>query len=65
MDEFKELEKEEVIKRFASLEFNRFLDYYKMHLTLTHLQMISAEMAKEANADARCRWQIRIYTFVY
>jgi ATP-dependent RNA helicase DeaD len=28
MDEFKDLEKEEVIKRFASLEFNRFLDYY-------------------------------------
>ena len=29
MDEFAELSKEEVIKRFASLEFNRFLDYYK------------------------------------
>ncbi len=29
MDEFKDLSKEEVIKRFASLEFNRFLDYYK------------------------------------
>lgn len=29
MDEFKDLTKEEVIKRFASLEFNRFLDYYK------------------------------------
>jgi len=29
MDEFKELDKEEIIKRFASLEFNRFLDYYK------------------------------------
>ncbi|GGH13238.1 DEAD/DEAH box helicase [Mucilaginibacter phyllosphaerae] len=29
MDEFKDLDKEEVIKRFASLEFNRFLDYYK------------------------------------
>jgi ATP-dependent RNA helicase DeaD len=28
MDEFAELSKEEVIKRFASLEFNRFLDYY-------------------------------------
>ncbi len=28
MDEFAELTKEEVIKRFASLEFNRFLDYY-------------------------------------
>ncbi len=28
MDEFKELSKEEVIKRFASLEFNRFLEYY-------------------------------------
>jgi ATP-dependent RNA helicase DeaD len=29
MDEFKDLEKEELIKRFASLEFNRFLEYYK------------------------------------
>ena len=29
MDEFKDLTKEDVIKRFASLEFNRFLDYYK------------------------------------
>jgi ATP-dependent RNA helicase DeaD len=29
MDEFKDLSKEDIIKRFASLEFNRFLDYYK------------------------------------
>jgi len=29
MDEFAELSKEDLIKRFASLEFNRFLDYYK------------------------------------
>ncbi len=29
MDEFKDLSKEEFIKRFASIEFNRFLDYYK------------------------------------
>lgn len=29
MEEFKDLDKEEVIKRFASLEFNRFLEYYK------------------------------------
>lgn len=29
MDEFKDLDKEEIIKRFASLEFNRFLDYYR------------------------------------
>ncbi|GGH18391.1 DEAD/DEAH box helicase [Pedobacter zeae] len=28
MDEFADLSKEDVIKRFASLEFNRFLDYY-------------------------------------
>ncbi|OZA61797.1 MAG: hypothetical protein B7X75_01335 [Sphingobacteriales bacterium 39-40-5] len=28
MDEFKDLDKEEIIKRFASLEFNRFLEYY-------------------------------------
>ena len=29
MDEFKELSKEDIIKRFASLEFNSFLEYYK------------------------------------
>ncbi|TWR28391.1 DEAD/DEAH box helicase [Mucilaginibacter achroorhodeus] len=29
MDEFAELSKEEIIKRFASLEFNRFLEYYQ------------------------------------
>ena len=29
MQEFEELSKEELIKKFASVEFNRFLDYYK------------------------------------
>lgn len=29
LDEFKDLSKEEIIKRFAALEFNIFLDYYK------------------------------------
>ncbi|GAB2695587.1 DEAD/DEAH box helicase [Mucilaginibacter koreensis] len=29
MDEFADLSKEDLIKRFASLEFNTFLDYYK------------------------------------
>ncbi len=29
MDEFKDLTKEDIIKRFASIEFNSFLDYYK------------------------------------
>jgi ATP-dependent RNA helicase DeaD len=29
MDEFKDMDKEEIIKRFAFLEFSRFLDYYK------------------------------------
>ena len=29
MEEFKELSKEDLVKRFASIEFNRFLDYYK------------------------------------
>ncbi len=29
MDEFADMSKEDIIKRFASLEFNRFLDYYK------------------------------------
>lgn len=29
MNEFTDLSKEDIIKRFASLEFNRFLEYYK------------------------------------
>jgi len=29
MDEFADMSKEEVIKKFASLEFNRFLEYYQ------------------------------------
>lgn len=29
MEELKDLNKEEIIKRFASMEFNRFLNYYK------------------------------------
>jgi ATP-dependent RNA helicase DeaD len=29
MEEFKDLSKEDLVKRFASIEFNRFLDYYK------------------------------------
>ena len=29
MEEFKDMSKEEFIKRFASIEFNRFLEYYK------------------------------------
>jgi ATP-dependent RNA helicase DeaD len=29
MEEFKDMSKEEFIKRFASIEFNSFLDYYK------------------------------------
>src|ERR1700744_3166494 len=29
MDEFNDMSKEDIIKRFASLEFNRFLDYYE------------------------------------
>jgi ATP-dependent RNA helicase DeaD len=28
-EEMKDLDKEEIVKRFVSLEFNRFLDYYK------------------------------------
>lgn len=28
-EEFKDISKEELIKRFASIEFNRFLDYYR------------------------------------
>ncbi|HEY0668745.1 MAG TPA: DEAD/DEAH box helicase [Sphingobacteriaceae bacterium] len=29
MDEFQDLSKEEIIKKFASIEFNRFLEYYQ------------------------------------
>jgi hypothetical protein len=52
MDEFAELSKEEVIKRFASLEFNRFLDYYKNAPDLILRQMIvviEVSVEKEEN----------------
>ena len=45
MDEFTDLSKEDIIKRFVSLEFNRFLDYYKG--------------ARDLNADADDRGKER------
>jgi hypothetical protein len=44
------LSKEDVIKRFASLEFNRFLDYYKNAPDLNAPADDFREMAKEENA---------------
>lgn len=35
-DELKDLSKEELIKRFASIEFNRFLDYYRDLEDISH-----------------------------
>ncbi|WP_316804940.1 DEAD/DEAH box helicase [Pedobacter nototheniae] len=49
MDEFAELSKEEVIKRFASLEFNRFLDYYSKAPDL------NAAVAEDRNERDRVR----------
>src|SRR5690606_17306466 len=37
-DELKDLSKEELIKRFASIEFNRFLDYYRDSHDLEHIE---------------------------
>lgn len=34
------LDKEDLIKRVVSLEFNRFLDYYKMLLKLSSLRLM-------------------------
>ncbi|MBU0695998.1 MAG: DEAD/DEAH box helicase [Bacteroidetes bacterium] len=45
MDEFTDISKEDIIKRFVSLEFNRFLDYYKG--------------ARDLNADADDRGKER------
>nr|MBC7613974.1 DEAD/DEAH box helicase [Pseudopedobacter sp.] len=45
MDEFIDISKEDIIKRFVSLEFNRFLDYYKG--------------ARDLNADADDRGKER------
>ncbi|MGV8878023.1 MAG: DEAD/DEAH box helicase [Sphingobacteriaceae bacterium] len=49
MDEFKDLSKEDLIKRFASLEFNRFLEYYKNAPDLN----ASAEDSRRTERDDR------------
>jgi ATP-dependent RNA helicase DeaD len=45
-DELKELSKEDIIKRFVSTEFNRFLDYYK------NAPDLNANMSRERERSA-------------
>lgn len=49
MEELKDLSKEELIKRFISDEFSRFLDYYKNAADLN----TSSEIKKERNVDTK------------
>jgi ATP-dependent RNA helicase DeaD len=49
MHEFKDLSKEDIIKRFASLEFNRFLEYYKNAPDLN----IAVDDSRRAERDDR------------
>lgn len=44
-DELKDLSKEDIIKRFVSTEFNRFLDYYK------NAPDLNAKMGKDRNDE--------------
>lgn len=48
-DEFADLNKEEVIKKFASLEFNRFLEYYQ------NAPDLNAPVEERGNRDNRNR----------
>ncbi len=52
MEEFKDLTKEDFIKRFASIEFNRFLDYYK---NAPDLNAPVEEARRERGTDDRDR----------
>lgn len=55
MDEFSELSKEEVIKRFASLEFNRFLEYYKNAPDLNVSEERRSERGERPERGSRVR----------
>jgi len=50
---FSDLEKDEVIKRFVSLEFNRFLEYYKNAADLNETPGRSAESRKQGAPMSR------------
>ncbi|WP_257657935.1 DEAD/DEAH box helicase [Parapedobacter lycopersici] len=51
MDSFAELSKEEIIKRFTSLEFNRFLEYYQHAPDLN----VDASESRENRGDRKGR----------
>ncbi len=53
--ELKDLSKEELIKRFASIEFNRFLDYYRNAADLV------VEYEHHRGVDERYRTGTRIF----
>src|SRR5690606_23088975 len=51
MDEFSDFSKEDVIKHFASLEFNRFLDYYENAPDLNVSAATDSRSEKGGKAD--------------
>jgi ATP-dependent RNA helicase DeaD len=51
MDEFSDFSKEDVIKHFASLEFNRFLDYYENAPDLNVSAVSESRSEKGGKAD--------------
>jgi ATP-dependent RNA helicase DeaD len=50
-DDLKDLTKQELIKRFASLEFNRFLDYYKNAVDLNSEEGSRSSTSHESFAN--------------
>jgi ATP-dependent RNA helicase DeaD len=55
LDSFKDLSKEEVIKRFVSAEFNRFIDYYERAGDLNAAASKDDRERPERNTDRKSR----------
>jgi len=53
MKQLEELSKEELLKRFVSLEFNRFLDYYKNSEDLNYVERSPRERAERIERGER------------
>ncbi|WP_282637108.1 DEAD/DEAH box helicase [Sphingobacterium thalpophilum] len=62
MENLESLSKEDIIKRFASLEFNRFLEYYK---NAPDLNIEARESSRDDRGDRRSREGSKGYTRLF
>ncbi|MGJ1410346.1 DEAD/DEAH box helicase [Sphingobacterium thalpophilum] len=62
MENLESLSKEDIIKRFASLEFNRFLEYYK---NAPDLNIEARESSRDDRGDKRSREGSKGYTRLF